>query len=79
MMTTQQLLNRLRLLKADLHCSVCGDVNWEQHDDAIYVLPKAEDGVALDGGVSCVAMFCRTCGHARFHSANILSGVEVAG
>jgi hypothetical protein len=76
-MTRDELMARLSSLEADPHCWVCGDADWAPHGEAVFVLPKANHGVVLNEGVSCVVMFCRVCGNARFHSTKILERTAV--
>jgi hypothetical protein len=76
-MTTQELLAKLKPLEADRHCSVCGDTDWEPYGEAVFVLPKADHGVVINEGIPCVALFCRVCGNARFHSTEVLETAKV--
>jgi len=76
-MSIEELLARLNSVAAEPHCWVCGAADWSAHGEAVFVLPKADHGVVLNEGVPCVVIFCRVCGNARFHSAEVLEGAVV--
>jgi hypothetical protein len=69
---TREALAKLRLFEGDTQCAVCGSADWESYEHDVIVLPLKGHGVVLNGGIPCVALFCRVCGNARFHARKML-------
>jgi len=71
-MTVEDMLSKLKALEAAQPCAACGNDEWEAQARLVSVPTVVDDRINPMEGLVCVALLCKVCGYARFHSANFL-------
>jgi len=71
-MEVKDMLAKLNALEAAQPCPACGNNEWQAQTRLVSVPTVVDGRINPTEGLECVALLCKACGYARFHSTGFL-------